>query len=77
MEYLIDLSQEDKDFIEKVLLFTNHDTFHEQYEYAGNFAIVSSVEQWEEKCNPCCGQENLIINCPSGQRVFFCFDYGH
>jgi hypothetical protein len=77
MRYLIELDQVDNDFIDKVLLFTNHESFDEKYEYAGNMAIASSVEQWENECNPCCGQFNMTINCPSGQRVFFCFDYGH
>ncbi len=78
MQYLTHLTKEDMEYVTKVTSFINDtETMDEHYEYAGNFAIANSVEQWELECNPCCGSYEAAIHCPSGKRVFFCFDYGH
>lgn len=76
--YLIhDLSQEDKDYISKTISFINDESFNDHYEYAGKFAIASTIEQWKKELHPCCGLYSSTIVCPSGRHVVFCFDYGH
>jgi hypothetical protein len=78
MKWLIkDLEEKDKLYILNTIKFTQHQTFDEKFEFAGNFAITSTYEQWEEECRPCCGTRCFTIKCPSGRRVFFCFDFGH
>ena len=76
--YMIDnLSQEDKEYVDRTTAFINDDSFDEHYNYAGKFAIASTEDQWRKEFHPCCGQYRSTIVCPSGRHVVFCFDYGH
>lgn len=77
VKYLCELNKEETNHIDKVIRFIYDDTFEEHYEYGGNFAICSRVEDWEQQCSPCCGQFSSRIYLPTGRIVFFCFDFGH
>lgn len=77
MEYLCDLTAEEKSYIDKLTSFINHETFDDMFMHAGKFAICSNEQDWHDRFNPCCGISVNAIYLPTGKRVFFCFDYGH
>jgi hypothetical protein len=76
---MVKLGSEDLSYVaeivNKIMLDPN---FDEEYEYAGNFCIAPSEEEWENACSPCCGTFAKPIELPhAGGTVYFCFDYGH
>jgi hypothetical protein len=77
IRYICDVNAQEIEHINKSISFIHDETFDEEYQYSGNFAICKNVEDWERECSPCCGTSVQEIELPTGRKVFFCFDYGH